>query len=78
MNLNKLQAELDRIDKCINCKTFNCSRCEYASDAIPQEQEPAHEFLYRPKSLDEYIGQQKAKDLISLNIRKIQIMKPVQ
>jgi holliday junction DNA helicase RuvB len=77
MNLGKLQAELDRIAKCANCKTFNCSMCEYESDEIPQEQEPAHEFLYRPKSLDEYIGQQKAKDLISLNIRKIQTLKPV-
>jgi Holliday junction resolvasome RuvABC ATP-dependent DNA helicase subunit len=34
-------------------------------------------FIYRPTTLREYIGQEQAKDLIALNIRKIQQIKPV-
>ena len=34
-------------------------------------------FIYRPQTLDEYIGQDNAKNLISLNIRKIKELKPV-
>ena len=71
-----MNAELDKIDKCVNCKTFNCGECDYASDALDEEPEESS-TLYRPRSLNEYIGQQRAKDLISLNLKKIAILKPV-
>ena len=34
-------------------------------------------FIYRPATLNEYIGQDNAKALIALNIRKIETLKPV-
>lgn len=34
-------------------------------------------FIYRPKYLDEYIGQEKAKELVKLNLQKILNIKPV-
>jgi Holliday junction DNA helicase RuvB len=34
-------------------------------------------FIYRPQTLREYIGQENAKALIALNIRKIEQIKPV-
>jgi len=35
------------------------------------EYEETKKFIYRPKFLNEYIGQEKAKNLVKLNIRKI-------
>jgi len=37
----------------------------------------AKKFIFRPRTLEEYIGQDKAKKLIRLNIRKIKELKPV-
>lgn len=34
-------------------------------------------FSYRPKNLVEYIGQENAKKLVELNIKKIKIIKPI-
>lgn len=34
-------------------------------------------FIYRPKTLSEYIGQDKAKELINLNLRKVKTLKLV-
>jgi len=34
-------------------------------------------FIYRPQTLNEYIGQENAKSLIELNIKKIERLKPV-
>jgi holliday junction DNA helicase RuvB len=34
-------------------------------------------FIYRPQVLTEYIGQENAKNLISLNLKKINTLKPV-
>jgi len=37
----------------------------------------ARKFIFRPRTLEEYIGQEKAKKLIRLNIKKILELKPV-
>lgn len=42
----------------------------------PEEVEP-HKFSFRPRNLDEYIGQENAKDKVRLNIQKIMTVKPV-
>ena len=34
-------------------------------------------FIFRPKTLEEYIGQKKAKALVRLNLKKIKELKPV-
>lgn len=34
-------------------------------------------YSFRPRTLEEYIGQERAKELITLNIKKIQQIKPV-
>jgi len=38
---------------------------------------PLRKFIFRPRNLSEYIGQEKAKALIRLNIKKICNIKPV-
>lgn len=42
----------------------------------PTEVTPA-KFIYRPGSLLEYIGQDRAKDLVNLNLEKIRTIKPI-
>jgi Holliday junction DNA helicase RuvB len=42
----------------------------------PEEVTPA-KFIYRPSFLSEYIGQDRAKDLVNLNLEKIRKIKPV-
>jgi holliday junction DNA helicase RuvB len=34
-------------------------------------------FIYRPQTLDEYIGQSSAKELVRMNLKKIELLKPV-
>jgi len=34
-------------------------------------------FIYRPELLTQYIGQEKAKELVKLNLKKIKVLKPV-
>lgn len=34
-------------------------------------------FIYRPQNLSEYIGQERAKDLVNLNLAKIRTIKPI-
>jgi len=38
--------------------------------------ELSKKFIYRPQYLNEYIGQERAKELVSLNIQKIETIKP--
>ena len=42
----------------------------------PEEVKPT-KFIYRPKNLQEYIGQERAKDLVGLNLEKIRNIKPI-
>src|SRR4030042_918874 len=42
-----------------------------------QSSEETKKFIFRPTTLEEYIGQEKAKELIKLNIKKIKNLKPV-
>jgi Holliday junction DNA helicase RuvB len=42
----------------------------------PEEVTPS-KFIYRPVSLLEYIGQERAKDLVNLNLEKIRTIKPI-
>jgi len=45
---------------------------------IPQQvNSPIKKFIFRPRTIDEYIGQEKAKALIKLNLRKIADLKPI-
>jgi len=41
------------------------------------EQVTPQKFIYRPDSLLEYIGQDRAKDLVNLNLAKIRTIKPI-
>jgi Holliday junction DNA helicase RuvB len=45
-------------------------------DYYPEEVKPVN-VAYRPKNLSEYIGQERAKDLVRINIEKILTIKPV-
>ena len=53
-------------------------------DPISEEKEVYHSaqvnpmtYRFRPRNLEEYIGQNRAKELIKLNLKKIQTIKPV-
>jgi Holliday junction resolvasome RuvABC ATP-dependent DNA helicase subunit len=46
------------------------------SQYTPIEITPA-KYIYRPKNLLEYIGQERAKDLVNLNLQKIRTIKPI-
>jgi Holliday junction DNA helicase RuvB len=46
------------------------------SQYIPIEITPI-KFIYRPKFFKEYIGQERAKDLVNLNLQKIRTIKPI-
>jgi Holliday junction DNA helicase RuvB len=41
------------------------------------EQITPKKYLFRPQTLEQYVGQERAKTLIGFNIQKIQTMKPV-
>ena len=42
----------------------------------PEEVKPV-KFIYRPKTLTEYIGQERAKELVNLTLEKIRTIKPI-
>ena len=42
----------------------------------PEEVKPV-KFIYRPKTLTEYIGQERAKELVNLTLAKIRTIKPI-
>jgi len=46
-------------------------------EKINSSNQSIKKFIYRPQTLQEYIGQENAKNLIALNIRKIETLKPV-
>jgi Holliday junction DNA helicase RuvB len=49
---------------------------EKKSQYAPTQVTPVR-YIYRPKNLLEYIGQERAKDLVNLNLQKIQTIKPI-
>lgn len=42
----------------------------------PSQSDKPVKFIYRPQTLNEYIGQERAKDLVRLNLEKIRTIKP--
>jgi len=49
----------------------------FNSKAIKEYPIKTKKFIYRPKSLEQYIGQDKAKSLVKLNIKKIKELRTV-
>lgn len=44
---------------------------------IYQNPQSQKKFIYRPQTLEQYIGQEKAKNLVRLNVKKIHTLRPV-
>jgi Holliday junction DNA helicase RuvB len=57
-------------------KWGNRAFAEKKEQYAPTEVTPA-KYIYRPKNLLEYIGQERAKDLVNLNLEKIRTIKPI-
>ncbi|MHA1437886.1 MAG: Holliday junction DNA helicase RuvB C-terminal domain-containing protein [Promethearchaeota archaeon] len=49
----------------------------FNTDAIQSYDKETKKFIYRPQTLEEYIGQAKAKELIKLNVKKIKELRAV-
>lgn len=49
----------------------------FNTDAIKSYNKETKKFIYRPQTLEEYIGQDKAKELIRLNVKKINELRAV-
>jgi len=49
---------------------------EQRQESTSQSNKPL-KFIYRPQTLNEYIGQERAKDLVRLNLEKIRTIKPI-
>ncbi len=58
----------------LNIKKNNMTSKE--KEYHPEEVKPK-KYIYRPKNLSEYIGQERAKDLVNLNLAKIRTIKPI-
>lgn len=69
---------VDRIDNVLK-KTWNKVEEEPKVEVhVPEHTTKAiQKFIFRPRDLEEYIGQDKAKALIRLNLQKIREIKPV-
>jgi Holliday junction DNA helicase RuvB len=48
------------------------TKCKYTPDQIAPKK-----YSYRPQLLEQYIGQERAKDLVRLNLQKVMSIKPV-
>jgi Holliday junction DNA helicase RuvB len=55
---------------------FDSEKAREKSQYHPTEVTP-QKFIYRPACLLEYIGQERAKDLVNLNLQKIRNIKPI-
>ena len=77
LNKRREEKEANDTDKqtiIIEAPTLNTSKIVAYK---PKDKQPAKKFIYRPQSLFEYIGQDKAKQLLKLNVKKIKELKPV-
>ena len=53
-------------------KTFGTKEEQYHSEQITPKK-----YSFRPQNLEQYIGQERAKELININLQKIRTIKPV-
>lgn len=49
----------------------------FDASKIKEYNQSTKKFLYRPQTLNEYIGQENAKNLVRLNLKKIETLRPV-
>ena len=73
LELCGISAIMESIKKKINLPTIQPEEKQvYHADQITPKK-----YSFRPQTLDQYIGQERAKELIELNIAKIKTIKPV-